>query len=65
MLKGFEPWHHARDKHAITVFNFLGGAVAKWSKALLLREKINENQKIPSSFPALAIFASLTYPNLI
>ena len=25
----------------------VGGAVAEWSKALLLREKINENQKDP------------------
>ena len=24
-----------------------GGAVAEWSKALLKREKINENQEIP------------------
>ena len=26
-----------------------GGAVAEWSKALLLREKTNKNQKIPGS----------------
>ena len=25
----------------------LGGAIAEWSKALLEREKINENQKVP------------------
>jgi len=31
----------------------MGGAVAKWSKALLYREKINENQKIPGSPPGL------------
>ena len=31
----------------------LGGAVAEWSKALLLRKKINENQKIPGSPPGL------------
>ena len=29
-----------------------GGAVAEWSKALLLREKIHKNQKIPGSPPA-------------
>ena len=28
-----------------------GGAVAEWSKALLLREKINENQKDPRFAP--------------
>ena len=27
------------------------GAVAEWSKALLVREKINENQKNPGSPP--------------
>ena len=27
--------------------------VAKWSKALLLRERINENLKIPGSPPAM------------
>ena len=26
---------------------FKGGAVAEWSMVLLLREKINKNQKIP------------------
>ena len=33
--------------------NFLkaGGSVAEWSKALHLREKINENQMIPGSPP--------------
>ena len=31
-----------------------GGAVAEWSKALLVREKINENQKIPGSPPCLS-----------
>ena len=31
-----------------------GGAVAEWSKAILLREKINENpKKIPGSPPGL------------
>ena len=31
-----------------------GGAVAEWSKALLLREKINENPpKIPGLHPGL------------
>ena len=30
-----------------------GGAVAEWSKALLEREKINENQKITGSPPGL------------
>ena len=29
----------------------VGGAVAEWSKALLLREKINENQKDPRFAP--------------
>ena len=29
----------------------LRGAAAEWSKALLLREKINENQKITGSPP--------------
>ena len=29
-----------------------GGTVAEWSKAVLEREKINENQKIPGSPPA-------------
>ena len=33
-----------------------GGAVAEWSKALLKREKINENQKIPGSPPGLGTF---------
>ena len=33
-----------------------GGAVAEWSKALLSREKINENQKIPGSPPGLGTF---------
>ena len=31
----------------------IGGTVAKWSKALQLWEKINENQKIPGSSPDL------------
>ena len=30
-----------------------GGALAEWSKALQLREKINENEKIPGSPPGL------------
>ena len=33
-----------------------GGAVAEWSKALLKREKINENQKIPGPPPSLGTF---------
>ena len=33
-----------------------GGAVAEWSKALLKREKINENQKIPGLPPGLGTF---------
>jgi hypothetical protein len=37
----------------------MGGAVAKWSKALLEREKNNENQKVPGSPPAPA-WAPLT-----
>ena len=35
--------HHTKDK--------MGGAVAEWSKALKLREKINRNQKTPGSPP--------------
>ena len=31
----------------------LRGAVAEWTQALLLREKINVNQKIPGSPPGL------------
>ena len=34
----------------------VGGAVAEWSKALLLREKINENHKIPGLPHGQAIF---------
>ena len=30
-----------------------GGSVAEWSKALKLREKINENQNIPGSPPGM------------
>ena len=33
--------------------DYEGGAVAKWSKALLENEKVNENQKIPGSPPGL------------
>ena len=33
-----------------------GGAVAEWSKALLLREKINEKPKDPRFAPAWATF---------
>ena len=33
-----------------------GSAVAEWSKALLKREKINENQKIPVLPPGLGTF---------
>ena len=33
-----------------------GGAVAEWSKALLWREKIYENLKIPGSPPGLGTF---------
>ena len=42
----------------IGVFHLLqpGGAVAEWSKALQLREKINENQKIPGSPPNWVTF---------
>ena len=32
------------------------GAVTKWSKALLLREKIDENQEIPGSTARLGQF---------
>ena len=35
------------------------GAVAEWSKALLLREKINENQKITGSPPGLGNLKTL------
>ena len=37
-----------------------GGAVAEWSKALLKREKISENQKIPGSPPGLGTFKKST-----
>ena len=38
----------------LQTFLLLGGAVAEWSKALLLREKINENpKKISGSPPGL------------
>ena len=37
----------------------VGGAVAEWSKALLKREKINENQKIPGSPPGLGTFKKI------
>ena len=32
-----------------TCVTYLGGTVVEWSRALQLREKINENQKIPGS----------------
>ena len=37
----------AQDKESI----YKGGAVAEWSKALLVRDN-NDNQKIPGSSPA-------------
>ena len=37
-----------RKKSASKSFMIIGDSVAEWSKALLMREKINENQKIPS-----------------
>jgi hypothetical protein len=37
-----------------------GGAVAEWSKVLLWREKINENQKIPGLPPGLGTFYKKT-----
>ena len=39
----------------------MGGAVAEWSKALLLREKIYENHKIPGSPPGLGTFLKKLY----
>ena len=35
---------------------FIGGAVAEWSNALQLWEKINENQKDPRFAPHLGTF---------
>ena len=39
-----------KDQRAQRI-NFIGGAVAEWSKALLVREKINENKKDPRFAP--------------
>ena len=36
---------------ALIKFCDVRGAVAEWSKALQLREKINENEKIPGTPP--------------
>ena len=41
----------------------MGGAVAEWSKVLLKREKINENQKIPGSPPDLDTFKKKFLPD--
>ena len=40
----------------VNIWHSEGGAVAEWSKALLKREKINENQKIPGLPPGLGTF---------
>ena len=39
-----------------------GVAAAKWSKALVLREKINENQKTPVSPSGCEIFKKTRTP---
>ena len=36
-----------RKIYSSKILTAYGGAVAKWSKAQLLREKINENQRPP------------------
>ena len=41
--------HSGKSKLAVQ----LGGSVADWSKAMLEREKINENQMIPGSLLGL------------
>jgi hypothetical protein len=42
---------------------YLEGAVDEWSKALLRREKINQNQKIPGSPPAWIPLKKYDLPN--
>jgi hypothetical protein len=42
-----------------------GGAVAEWSKALLEREKLNENQKIPGMPPDLGTLYKKIVKHLI
>ena len=42
---------------------FKGGAVAEWSKALRLREKINENNKIPCLPPDLGNLKNVLQTN--
>ena len=55
LLKSRSPSYQKRTfKIMIAKLPMPGGAVAEWSKALLLREKINENpKKIPGSPPGL------------
>ena len=48
--------YHIGQKLQQQLYQHIGGAVAEWSKALLKREKINENQKIPGSPPGLGTF---------
>ena len=43
----------------------MGGAVAEWSKALLEREKINENRKIPGSPPGLGNLKKCFSPGIL
>ena len=40
----------------IIKFKLIGGTLAEWPKVLLKRDKINENENIPSSPPSLEIF---------
>ena len=42
-----------RKKSASKSFMIIGDSVAEWSKALLMNEKMNENQGIQSSSPSL------------
>ena len=41
---------------------YAGGVVAEWSKALLVREKINETQNMPSLSPAKARKSLIKFP---
>ena len=59
------PPDHVLDKGALEGTNiFPMAAVAEWSKALLGKEKINENQTNSALPPAWAIFAKLCVPQL-
>ena len=53
MTEPFTPLEAAAYKSYAGSLNpndYNGGAVAEWSKALLKREEINENQKVPAFF---------------